>query len=249
MSFQEIIKELQAELSALAAKIEAALKLALQPKPEPTPVVIPAPSPAPVPPVGIGSPMYWKPGPFHPMFKVPPPYTHLHPIDVLRSVAGQHEILGPKDNPLIAHFHEHSGNLGVHSDGADYHDEVPHCSSAQNWAADGAGCEKTNNALAASWNNYVGVKLNKGDKIPEGSLVCLGSHITLANDPFVWTGVGTFNGFGSNQGNSIKTSVYAQSKIQSVHLWKPKRGTILAPIGILGIKPVAASGGLGESVV
>lgn len=182
---------------------------------------------------------YWKPGPYHPMFKVPAGCTHLHPIDILRSVRGQREILGSKDNPLIAHFHEHSGNLGQHTDGAKYHDEVPHCSSAQNWAGDGAGCEKTNNALAASWNSYVGPKIPKGSGVPEGALVCLGSHITLANKDFHWDGNGSFEGFGSNQNNTIKTSVFSQSKIQSVHLWKPLPGTVLAPIGT---KPVPPTG-------
>ncbi len=201
------------------------------------------------PPVKAGDPVYWKPGPFHPIFNVPAPYTHLHPIDILRSVAGEKEILGSKDNPLIAHFHEHSGNLGVHSEGADYHDEVPHCASAQNWAADGAGCEKSNNALASSWGKPYITKYNAreykvGEMVPEGSLVCLGSHITLANRAFQYTKHGTFEGFGSNQGNTIKTSTYSQSKIIAICAFVPKPSTRLAPIGT---DPVASTGVGNES--
>jgi lysozyme family protein len=196
-------------------------------------------------------PQYWKPGPFHPMFNVPAPYTHLHPIDILRSVAGEKEILGSKDNPLIAHFHEHSGNLGTHSEGADYHDEVPHCASAQNWAQDGAGCEKSNNALASSYQGYAkkfgSRAYRKGDKIPEGAIITIPGHVTRANKSFIWTGQGTFEGFGSNQGNTIKTSLYAQAKIITACDDMPKRGTALAPVGILGHKPVPSSGGENES--
>lgn len=194
-------------------------------------------------------PIYWKPGPYHPMFKVPAGYTHLHPIDVLRSVAGEREILGAKDNPLIAHFHEHSGNLGTHNEGADYHDEVPHCASAQNWAQDGAGCEKSNNALASSYEKYAekfgSRAYKKGELIPEGAIICIDGHVTRANRPFRWTGSGSFEGFGSNQGNTIKTSTYPQSRIRTICDDKPKPGTRLAPIGT---KPIPSTGtGNGES--
>lgn len=195
------------------------------------------------------APIYWKPGPYHPMFKVPAGFTHLHPIDVLRSVRGEREILGKKDNPLIAHFHEHAGNLGVHSDTNDYHDEVPHCSSALNWTADGAGCHKSNNALASSWEKckekFGAHQYKKGDWIEEGDIICINGHVTLANRRFKWTGSGSFEGFGSNQGNTIKTSTYPQSRIRTIHKWKPLPGTKLAPIGT---KPVPSTGsGNGES--
>ena len=188
----------------------------------------------------------------HPVFKVPSPYTHLHPIDVLRSVAGEKEIPGSKDNILIAHFHEHAGNLGSHSDSKnDYSDEVPHCASAQNWAQDCSRCEKSNNALASSYEGYAskyGSRSYKpGDIIPEGAIICLDGHVTRANKQFVWTRDGSFEGFGSNQGNTIKTSIYSKSRIKTICDDKPKAGTILAPIGILGMKPTPATGSEGES--
>lgn len=197
-------------------------------------------------------PQYWKPGPYHPMFIVPAGYTHLHPLDILRSVRGEREILGSKDNPLIAHFHEHSGNLGKHSEGADYHDEVPHCSSAWQWACDGGGCYKTDNALASSWDKYHemcgAIQLKIGDWVEEGDLVRIahpGGHITAANRRFRWTGKGSFEGFGSNQNNTIKTSTYEQAHIKSVHRIKAKPGTVLAPINT---PPVPSTGvGNGES--
>lgn len=188
----------------------------------------------------------------HPVFKVPAPYTHLHPIDVLRAVAGEKEIPGAKDNILIAHFHEHAGNLGTHSDAKnDYSDEVPHCASAQNWAQDASRCEKSNNALASSYETYAakyGSKAyKKGDYVPEGVIICLDGHVTRANKPFKWTGTGDFEGFGSNQGNTIKTTIYPQSRIRTICDDKPKAGTVLAPIGILGMKPVPATGNNSES--
>lgn len=126
----------------------------------------------------------------HPVFKVPEPYTHLHPIDFMRAFAGEKEIPGAKDNILIAHFHEHAGNLGTHSDDKnDYSDEVPHCASAQNWTQDGTGCEKSNNALASSYEGYAkkfgSRAYKKGELIPEGAIICLDGHVTRANKPFV----------------------------------------------------------------
>lgn len=196
------------------------------------------------PPLGEVKPTYWEPGPYHPMFVVPKGYTHLHPIDILRSVAGEREIYGSQDNPMIAHFHEHSGNLGHHSEGADYHDEVPHCASAQNWAADGAGCEKSNNALASSWgkpysDKYKANVYKVGSMVPQGALICLGSHITLANREFHYNGKGSFEGYGSNQSNTIKTSTFSQSSIKNICDFVPKEGTRLAPIGT---KPVPSTG-------
>ncbi len=186
-------------------------------------------------------PVYPKEHKYHPRFesKLPKEYTHLHPIDVLRSVAGEKEVLGSKDNPLIAHFHEHSKNLGIHSEGADYHDEVPHCSSAMNWAADMSGCKKTDHALARSWIKYGYPRV--GDWVEEGDLVNIGtSHITMANKRFNKKTSKHFEGFGSNQGNSIKTSIYPVAKISAVNVWRPLPETRLAPIGILGHKPVPA---------
>ena len=132
-----------------------------------------------------------------------------------------------------------------------YHDEVPHCMSAQNWAQDGAGCYKSETALASSGQNYArkhgSRAYKKGEMIPEGALICIDGHITRANKAFKWTGSGSFEGFGSNQGNTIKTSIYPQSRIKTICDDKPKPGTILAPIGILGHKPVPAAGKSGES--
>jgi hypothetical protein len=197
-------------------------------------------------------PIYWKPHKYHPMFQhlLPPPYTHIHPYDVLRSVAGEKEIPGNKDNGLLAHFHEHSKNLGSHSDSNDYHDELPHCASAINWACDGGGCKKTDNAMAASFDNYPGRALKYGDWVEEGMLVRIahpGGHITFAAKRFRWVRGSTFEGFGSNQNNSIKTSIYSTDHIKSVHVVQPLAGTVLAPIGFLGTKPVPATGGPGES--
>ena len=188
----------------------------------------------------------------HPVFAVPAPYTHLHPIDFMRAFAGQKEIPGAQDNILIAHFHEHAGNLGTHSDDKnDYSDEVPHCASAQNWAQDGCRCEKSDNALASSYQGYAkkyGSKAYKvGDLVPEGAIITLPGHVTRANKSFVWGKSGTFEGFGSNQGNTIKTSIYSQANIITACDDMPKPGTKLAPIGILGTKPVPATGTTGES--
>lgn len=209
------------------AGIDAKLEPVPAPQGEPAPVVVPEP--------GEPAPQYWRPHPYHPMFKVPAPYTHLHPYDFLMKFKGEKEISGSRDNPLIAHMHEHSGNLGTHSDSKnDYHDEVPHCSSALQWVADGCGCEKTGNALASSWDNYVGQKLKEGDWVEVGDIVRIahpGGHVTLCNKRFQWIDGRSFEGFGSNQGNSIKVSSYSTSHIKSVHKWKPKPGTKLAPIG------------------
>jgi hypothetical protein len=210
-------------------------------KPAEKPEVKPEPKPVPTKVPG--------PHPFHPTFKVPPGCTHLHPIDVLRSVAGEKEIPGKKDNPLIAHFHEHAGNLGSHSDTNDYSDEVPHCSSALNWVADMTGCRKTNNALAASWLKYNNPR--NDDWVEEGDIIVLGTrHVTLCNKRFKWRGPGaakTFEGFGSNQGNTIKTSIYSVSeinKVGGVQRWQSLKGVVLAPIGT---KPIPATGSSNES--
>ncbi len=197
-------------------------------------------------------PKYPAPHKFHPRFdaKLKKPYTHIHPIDVLRSVAGETEVPGSKDNPLIAHFHEHSANLGSHSEGADYHDEVPHCASAMNWAADMAGCRKSNLATAASFGEPYG-NPRIGDWVEEGDLIHKKTgnqnHITMANKRFNRKTDSTYEGFGSNQSDSIKTSTYRTSEIKSVQVWDPLPGTVLAPIGILGHRPTPSSGNNGES--
>ena len=202
------------------------------------------------PPTGI-LPVYPSPHKYHPRFEtlLSFPYTHLHPLDVLRSVSGEKEIPGSQDNPLIAHFHEHSGNLGRHSDQNDYSDEVPHCSSALNWAADMAGCQKTDNALAASWLAYGNPR--QGDWVEEGDIIVKKTgnqyHVTLCNKRFNRLLDKIYEGFGSNQSNMIKTTSYPVKDIQGVQVWKPRPGTILAPIGILGMKPTPATGSNEES--
>lgn len=221
----------------------------------------------PIEPVNPGErviPNLWKPLVIngvnvHPIFNVPAPYTHLHPIDFMRAVAGEKEIYGSKDNVLIAHFHEHSPNLASAETGGSgdaknhYHDEVPHCMSAQNWAQDGCGCYKSDTALASSGEKYAkkyGSRAYKpGDTIPEGALICIDGHITRANKIFVWNKdkSGSFEGFGSNQGNTIKTSIYPQKRIRTICDDMPKPGTVLAPIGILGHKPVPVKGDGNES--
>lgn len=186
--------------------------------------------------------VYPKPHRFHPRFDhlLAPPFTHIHPFDVLRSVAGEKEIPGPVDNELIAHFHEHVLNLGQHSDENKYHDEVPYCSSALNWAADMSGCRKTNSALASSWNQYNNQRST--DWIQIGDIVCLNignqNHVTLCNKRFNRKTDSIFEGFGANQGNMIKVSVFRVSSIKSVQMWDTLPKTILAPIGYLGQKPV-----------
>lgn len=187
---------------------------------------------------GTTPPKYWSPHRFHPRFNLPAPYTHLQPIDVLRSVTGEKEIAGSQDNPLIAHFHEHSPNLGEHSDGADYHDEVPYCRSAMNWACDGAGCEKSQSALAADVSGFpvTGDWIEEGDEIhiKNGSQ----NHVTFANKRFNRRDSTSFEGFGANQSNSIRVSFFATASIKHVNRPKTLPGTVLAPIGILGAKPV-----------
>lgn len=167
-------------------------------------------------------------------------YTHMHPIDWVRKEKREkdpREISGSKDNPVIQEYLEHCDNIGGFKDGKLHHDEVPWCSALPNAAADSCGCFKTNNALASSWDKYsqCGAKrFKKGDKIPEGAIVRIahpGGHVTLANSPFTWTGSGTFPGLGGNQGNRINVSSYSQEHIVSIHDWKAKPGTLLAPIG------------------
>lgn len=253
MENKEIARALQRAMNALGEKVTvdgdigpkstaSAVKLKLTDAVETPPVQNP----------GSAKPIYPAPHKFHPRFesKLPKPFTHLHPLDVLRSVAGEKEVPGSKDNPLIAHFHEHSTSLGKHSEGADYHDEVPHCASAMNWVADMAGCRKTGSAAAKSWGKPYG-NPREGDWVEVGDLIHKKTgeqnHITMCNKRFNRKTDKSYEGFGSNQGNSIKTSVYKTNEIQSVQIWDPLPGTVLAPIGILGMKPTPASGSNEES--
>ena len=175
--------------------------------------------------------LHWKPGPYHPIFKVRAPYTHIHPYDFICMHLGEKEISGSKDNGLLAHTHEHSKNLGQHDDDNDYRDEVPYCSSGLNWTADGCGCEKTDHALARSWFKYVGNEYKKGELVKKGAIVNIGtSHVTVANRDFIWNGKGEVECVGFNQGNAIKVSTYKQSAISAAHDWKEKPGTVLRPI-------------------
>lgn len=153
----------------------------------------------------------------------------LHPIDWLRNEMklGAVEIPGSKHNPRIVEYHKHSGNIG--GEKATHPDEVPWCSSVLQAAADACGMYKTDNALASSWDKYVGEKLKIGDWVEEGDIIRLahpGGHVTLANKRFQWTGKGTFDGLGGNQSNRIKVSTFSQSTIVSIHRWKPKKGVM-----------------------
>mgnify|MGYP007100062363 CR=1 FL=1 len=188
----------------------------------------------------------------HPRFetKLPKPYTHLHPFDVMRAYVGQKEIKGDKDNVLIAHFHEHSSNLGSHSNTNDYHDEVPHCASAINWVADMSGCKKTGSAAAASYSDYGNPR--QGDWVEVGDIIHkrtgTQNHVTLCNKRFNRRTDKTYEGCGSNQNDAINVSTYKVSDIKSVQMWKTLPGTVLAPIGILGNKPIPSSGVGGSTV-
>lgn len=177
-------------------------------------------------------PSYWKPSKYHPIATVQSPYTHLHPYDFICTYAlGEKEIPGSKHNPLLAHTHEHCANLGTHSEVNDYPDETPYCSSGLNWTADGTGCFKTDNALAFSWKKYVGDSVQKDGLVRKGDIIVLGrSHVCIANKDFKWTGSGTFEGLGFNQGNMVKVSSYGQNDIVAVKKWKAKEGTVLRPI-------------------
>jgi uncharacterized protein (TIGR02594 family) len=162
------------------------------------------------------------------------PYTHQHPIDLARKHLGLKEISGSKHNPQIQEFHEACDNIGGRKDNKLHPDEVPWCSSFINWLAEQCGCEKTNNALASSWDKYVGKTYKRGELIPEGAIVRIahpGGHVTLNNKPFQWVGTGMFEGLGGNQSNRVCVAEYRKTDIVSIHDWKPKPGTVLAPIG------------------
>lgn len=176
-------------------------------------------------------------------------YTHMHPLDWIRNEArtlnGVKEIAGSKDNPRIVWYLKACGNIG--GERKNHHDEVPWCSALPNRAAMECGCEKTDNALASSWDKYPGRKFKKGDRIPKGAIVRIahpGGHVTLADEEFTWTGKGSFLGCGGNQGNMIRVSPYQQADIITIHDWCPKKGTVLAPIRSASL---GVSGRAGES--
>jgi uncharacterized protein (TIGR02594 family) len=151
-------------------------------------------------------------------------YTHVHPITWARGELGQKEILGKADNPRIRWYHTHCANIGS----KEHPDEVPWCSSFVNAAADECGMEKTDNALAVSWRNY---GTDSGDLVEEGDIVVLGTrHVTLANAPFNRKTDKTFAGLGGNQGNACKVSTYSVAEVSAARKWKPKPGTVTAPI-------------------
>lgn len=165
------------------------------------------------------------------------PVMRLHPIDWVRNekkTLDPKEISGTaKNNPRIQWYLEHCDNIGGFKDGKLHADEVPWCSALPNAAADACGCLKTNNALASSWDRYSGKSYKKGDKIPEGAIVRIahpGGHVTLANKAFTWSGTGSFEGLGGNQGNMIKVSSYSQKYIVSIHDWAPKPGVVIPAV-------------------
>lgn len=182
----------------------------------------------------------------HPRFEqfLTKPYTHLHPYDIMRSFVGQHEIKGDKDNVLLAHSHEHSKNLGAHSDTNDYHDETPHCMSMMNLCSDLGGCKQTGSAAAASLSEYnnprTGDWVEVGDQIHKRT--GKQNHVTYCNKRFNRRTDKYFDGCGSNQNDAVNVSTYKVDDIISVQIVKPLPGTVLAPIGYLGNKPIPSSG-------
>ena len=159
---------------------------------------------------------------------VPDGSTHLAPIDWARGELGQKEIPGAQDNPRIRWYHTHCANIGS----KEHPDEVAWCSSFLNAAADETGMQKTDNALAASWDKY---GTDSGDQVEEGDIVTLrhpdgGRHVTLANKPFNRRTDKYFEGLGGNQGNMVKVSTYATSEVVAARKWVPKVGTVTGPI-------------------
>lgn len=158
---------------------------------------------------------------------VPDGSTHLAVIDWARGELGQKEIAGKQDNPRIRWYHTHCANIGS----KEHPDEVAWCSSFLNAAADECGMEKTDNALASSWEKY---GTDTGDQVDEGDIIVIkradgGRHVTLANKPFSRSKDKTFEGLGGNQSNSVNVSIYQVSNIVAARKWKPKAGTVPAP--------------------
>jgi uncharacterized protein (TIGR02594 family) len=159
--------------------------------------------------------------------------VYMAPIDWLRheqrALNGVKEVPGSKDNPRIVEYHKHSGNLGS----APHHDEVPWCSSVLNCAADNCGMEKSDSALAASWDKY---GVDSGDNVEEGDIVTIrhasgGRHVCLANKGFSRNKVKSFEALGGNQGNQIKVSSFSTAHIVAARKWIPKPGTVHNPVG------------------
>lgn len=154
--------------------------------------------------------------------------THLSPIDWMRGEIGQKEIFGSKDNPRIRWYHTHCANIGS----KEHPDEVPWCSSILNACADETGMEKTDNALASSWQKY---GLDSGDQVEEGDIIVIrrsdgGRHVGLANERFKISSGGTFEMLGGNQSNACNVSRYQVSNIVAARKWVAKKGTKSAPI-------------------
>lgn len=170
--------------------------------------------------------------------------SFLHPIDWMRGELGQKEIPGQKDNPRIRWYHTHCANIGA----KEHPDEVPWCSSIVNACADSCGMEKTDNALASSWDSY---GEDCGDIVLEGDIVTIkhpsgGRHVTLANRTFNRRTDRYFEGLGGNQGNTVKVSTYRCKDIVAARKWIPKPGTVHNPPKT---KPIgSASDGSSDSV-
>lgn len=156
--------------------------------------------------------------------------SFVHPIDLMRTMIGLKEKPGNVHERQIQEFLEACDNIGGRKDNKLHADEVPWCSGVINWLAEKCGMEKTNNALAASWDKY---NESCGDWVEEGDIVTLaqpGRHVTLANKRFNRKTAKTFEGLGGNQGNSIKVSTYSVSKIKAARKWKPKAGVKVPPV-------------------
>lgn len=144
----------------------------------------------------------------------------LTPIIWARGELGNKEIPGVQDNPRIRWYHTHCANIGS----KEHPDEVAWCSSFLNAAADECGMDKTDNALASSWDKY---GEDTGDQVDEGDVITIrhadGSrHVTMANKPFNRKTDSTFEGLGGNQSNSVKVSNYPTNQIVGARKWKPK---------------------------
>lgn len=153
-------------------------------------------------------------------------FTHMHPIDWARRELGTKEIVGKKDNPRIRWYHTFSKNIGS----KEHPDEVPWCASFINACGAQCGMEISGSALAASYDRY---SEDTGDWVEEGDIVTIaqpGRHVTLANKRFNRKTEKTFQGLGGNQGNQVKVSNYSTATIRGARKWKPKPGTITAPI-------------------
>lgn len=154
----------------------------------------------------------------------------MHPIDLLRTKIGLKEIPGKLHNREIQEFLEACDNIGGRKDKKLHADEVPWCSGVINWLAEQCGMEKTNNALAASWDKY---GESCGDWVEEGDIVTIahpGRHVTLANKRFNRKTAKTFEGLGGNQGNMVKVSTYACNTIKAARKWKPLPGNKVPPV-------------------